>query len=195
MTDRRMAFVVTHPDVVINPTVAVPCWPLSARGCERMRAATKRAWTRRIASIFASTERKATDAALILAEARGIGFSTMPELGENDRSATGFLPRGEFEDMADRFFVSPDTAIRGWERAIDAQRRIVAAFDVVLKTAPAHGDVAMVTHGAVGTLLQCHLDGVAISRTFDQPPGNGGYYYAVDVESRLTVHGWTLIEA
>ena len=32
------------------------------------------------------------------------------DLGENDRSATGYLPRAEFEAMADAFFSRPDKA-------------------------------------------------------------------------------------
>jgi hypothetical protein len=44
---------------------------------------------------------------------------------ENDRSATGFLPPDEFETVANRLFAEPLVSIRGWERAIDAQLRIV----------------------------------------------------------------------
>ena len=54
--------------------------------------------------------------------------------GENDRSATGFLAPPDFEAAADRFFAEPETSFRGWERAIDAQARIVAAVDRTLET-------------------------------------------------------------
>ena len=56
-----------------------------------------------------------------------VHFITHPGIGENDRSATGFLPREEFWATADLFFAHPTESIRGWERAIDAQARIVAA--------------------------------------------------------------------
>ena len=190
----RTIWFVTHPDVLIDPAVAVPDWPLSARGVARMRAALGQPWTRALAAIWASTERKATDAAAILAEPRGGLFHTLASLGENDRAATGYLPRAEFEATADLFFAHPEASIRGWERAIDAQRRIVGAFDAVLAAAPAEGDTAIVAHGGVGALLMCALEGVPISRAHDQPLGNGGFLFAIDPHTRLLRHGWHPID-
>src|SRR5690349_3665645 len=92
---------VTHPAVVIDPAVPVTEWPLTQAGRDRVTAALALPWTKGLAAIWASTERKAIDAATILAEGTGIGFSTLRELGENDRSATGYLPREEFEATAD----------------------------------------------------------------------------------------------
>jgi len=193
--DRQTVFFITHPEVEINPAIPVPHWPLSPRGRARMQAALDRPWVRRIRAIHCSTERKAVDAATILANGLGLGFSTHAALGENDRSATGYLPREEFERTADAFFARPTESVRGWERAMDAQARIVAAVDTVLALAPASGDVAIVAHGGVGALLLCALDHLPISRTQDQPPGNGGYYFPFDLASRLTRHGWTAIDA
>lgn len=185
---------VTHPAVVIDPDVPVPEWPLSQAGRAHMRAALGRPWARGLAAIWSSTERKATDAAGILAEATELGFSTLAALGENDRSATGYLPRAEFEATADLFFAHPERSIRGWERAVDAQRRIVAAVDAVLAAAPA-GDVAIIAHGAVGALLMAALEGVPISRVHDQPAGSGGNLFAFDRARRLLRHGWQPIDA
>ena len=50
---------------------------------------------------------------------------------ENDRSATGFLEPSEFERVADEFFARPTVSIGGWERAIDAQKRIVGEVEAV----------------------------------------------------------------
>lgn len=188
-------FFITHPEVVIDPGVPVPHWPLSERGRARMRAALARPWVRRIRAIHCSTERKAIDAAAILADGVGVGFVTHAGLGENDRSATGYLPRAEFEALADAFFARPAESVRGWERAVDAQARIVRAVDTVLRAAPADGDLAIVSHGAVGALLLCALEGLAIDRGQDQPPGSGGYYYPFDFHTRLLRHGWTAIDA
>ena len=185
---------VTHPDVAIDPMVPVPDWPLSARGVARMRAALARPWTAALATIWSSTERKAIEAACILAERLGGSFHTMAALGENDRSATGYLPREEFEATADLFFAHPGQSIRGWERAVDAQARIAAAFDAVLAASPGPGDIAILAHGGVGALLMCALEGVPISRAHDQPPGAGGYLFAVDPRTRLLRHGWLPID-
>jgi hypothetical protein len=60
--------------------------------------------------------------------------SKVADLGENDRSATGFLPPEEFERVADEFFGSPEKSARGWERAGDAQVRIVRAVEGIAQT-------------------------------------------------------------
>jgi broad specificity phosphatase PhoE len=187
-------FFITHPDVEIDPAIPAPDWPLSAKGRARMQAAIARPWVRSIRAIHSSTERKAVDAATILADGLGLGFTTMAGLRENDRSATGYLPKPEFETLADAFFAHPERSVRGWERAIDAQRRIAVAVDAILASAPADGDIAIIAHGAVGALLLCALESLPISRTQDQPPGNGGFYFPIDTETRLVRHGWVAIE-
>jgi hypothetical protein len=71
------------------------------------------------------TERKARDAARLLADGLGLhGYSVVDGLGENDRSAAGYLAQQEFEAIVDAFFAQPQTSVRGWERAADAQTRI-----------------------------------------------------------------------
>ena len=187
-------YFITHPDVLIDPAVPVPDWPLSPRGIDRMRRALALSWIGTIRAIWCSTERKARDGADILAEYLGLPVTELTALGENDRSATGFLPRAEFEIVADQFFANPEQSIRGWERAIDAQRRIVAAVAHVCGASAAKGDIAIVSHGGVGTLLLCHLRGDAIGRAHDQPPNNGGNFFAFDAATRRLHHGWRAID-
>lgn len=183
------AYFVTHPDVLIDPAVPVPDWPLSPRGRERMARALDQPWVGGIGAVWCSTERKARDGASILAGHLGLPVAEWAALGENDRSATGYLPRAEFEAVADEFFAYPERSVRGWERAIDAQHRIVAAVDHVLAaSAGCGGDVAIVSHGGVGTLLLCHLLGGPIGREHDQPPNNGGNFFAFDAASRALLH-------
>jgi broad specificity phosphatase PhoE len=93
-------------------------------------------------------------------------------MGENDRSATGFLPPSEFEATADRFFAEPDWSVRGWETARAAQARIVAAVRTALLDIS--GDALFVEHGGVGTLLYCALRRVEIDRRYDQGPPISG---------------------
>ena len=56
-------FLITHPDVLIDPAVPVVEWPLSPRGRARMIAACEQSWSQTIAAIWSSTERKAIDGA------------------------------------------------------------------------------------------------------------------------------------
>mgnify|MGYP002345567593 FL=1 len=112
---------------------------------------------------------------------------------ENDRSATGFLDPRAFEAAADRFFAHPDQSFEGWERASDAQARIVAAVETVMDGHDPSLPIAFVGHGGVGTLLRCHLLGRPISRAFDQPAG-GGNLYAFTLADRRLACDWTAIE-
>jgi len=178
-------YFVTHPNVVVSREVAVPRWPLSDRGKTRMRAGLAQPWIRNVSAIYCSTEQKAIDGAEILAQHLGLGFSQIEALGENDRSATGFLPPDEFERVADQFFAKPHESVRGWERAVDAQARVVRAVEGIRD----EGTIAIVSHGAVGTLLYCHLAGKPIDRRWDQPPNGGGNYYSFTLSPRVA-HGW-----
>ena len=67
------------------------------------------------------------DGAAILAEALAPPWHIEEALGENDRSSTGYIAPPEFWQVVDAFFANPTQSIRGWERAIDAQTRIVNA--------------------------------------------------------------------
>ena len=115
----------THPQVVIDPGLDVRRWSLSAAGrarVDRLAAAGVLAGTRTIVS---SAETKARETAAPLAAALGLSVTVRENMHENDRSATGYLPAEAFERVADRFFADPDASVRGWETALEAQRRIV----------------------------------------------------------------------
>jgi broad specificity phosphatase PhoE len=186
-------YFITHPDVFISPTVPVPQWPLSPRGRMRMTAVLEQQWASGVRAIYCSTEQKAVDGAAIMSE----GPRSSAHGGSGTRRKRpvcyGLLPGPEFEAVADEFFRRPEESVRGWERAVDAQRRIVAATMVVLRSAPVDGDVAIVAHGGVGTLLLCHLSGLPISRDQDQPSTNGGNYFAFDRDTLRLIQGWRSI--
>jgi broad specificity phosphatase PhoE len=167
-----MFFFLSHPEVVIDPAVPVPDWGLSPTGRARILAA--RGWPAGVRRVVTSHERKARETADILAGALGLTPGVIPGLEEIDRSATGYLPMAEHDATADACFAAPDASARGWERAVDAQARIVAAL------APLIADgvpTLAVGHGGVGTLLWCALAGRPIARVHDQPAG--GCFYIV----------------
>src|SRR5690348_251212 len=138
-------FFITHPDVVIDPTIPITDWPLSERGQARMLALVARPWIRQVHHVFASSERKARDAAQMLTDGLGLDFyRVIVDFGENDRSATGFLPKEEFEATADAFFGHPQQSIWGWEPAAHAQARIVRAIEQIVLQVPEGEDIAVV---------------------------------------------------
>lgn len=182
----------THPEVEIDPAIPVGQWHLNARGRARAEAFAGAPHLAGTVAIYASREAKAIDTAAPIAATLSLTPILRADMGENDRTATGFLPGPEFETTADAFFANPDTAIRGWETARAAQARIVAAAEAALAEAP-DGDVLLIGHGAVGTLLYCHLAGLAISRAHDQPKG-GGNVFAFERISRNILHPWLPME-
>ncbi|WP_417523646.1 histidine phosphatase family protein [Marinovum sp.] len=179
--------VVTHPEVTVDPAVPVPEWGLSDLGRARAQRFALSGEMEAVTRLCASTETKARETAEFLAEPRALPLSFDARLGENDRSATGFLPPEVFEAAADAFFATPAESHRGWETALAAQARIVQA---VRELTAVHdgGDLAIVTHGAVGTLLYCHLMGLPIDRRYDQP--SQGHHWRADLATLRPRHGW-----
>lgn len=186
---------ITHPQVKIDPDVPVPKWGLSDIGSARARKAAESDWVRRLRRIVSSDETKAIETAEILAAAAGIDVEVIHGMHENDRSATGFLPPPKFEEAADWFFAHPEESFKGWERAIDAQSRIVSAIDRILSAHDLNAPIAFVGHGGVGTLLKCHLGSKPISRTRDQTGGGGGNLYAFSLADRRLSCEWTPVES
>lgn len=180
----------THPDVDIDPDVAVSEWSLSEQGRSRAVAMLFQPWIGSITRVVSSDERKALDAATLLADHLHVDVEVRPGTGEIDRSSTGFVPHERHEALADAFFARPTASAAGWETADAAQRRIVAATaDLLVDDG---SDVAVVGHGGVGTLLWCHLTGHSIDRRHDQP--HQGHHWAYDLAEARMAHEWRPID-
>lgn len=186
----------THPQVTVDADVPVPQWTLNNVGRARVEAALGARWMRPIKRIISSGERKAIDTAGIIGADLDLTHEILPGFHENDRSATGFLPPNEFEGAATEFFRHPERSVKGWERAFDAQARIVRA----VKTALKHDDrpTLFVGHGGVGTLLKCNLTDDAISRDHDQchlpaDPAGGNLLFFEGADWAYQA-GWTALE-
>lgn len=192
------ALYVTHPQVVQDPAVPVPRWGLSAEGHARAERFSVHPLVRGLTRIFSSAETKAMDLAGHLAASSGAPVDSRENFGENDRSSTGFVPRDRFEQLADAFFAHPGASVDGWETARDAQRRVVAAFEAALAECGTDRPIGFAGHGAVGTLLKCHLGGRRISRDEDQrrigDPG-GGNVFVVRLADRALLTDWIPMEA
>lgn len=191
------ALYVTHPQVRMDANVPVPLWGLSDIGRSRAEAFAASGVVPNGAMIFSSRERKALELAELLAEVAGSLVLSDHLMGENDRSATGFLPPELFEATADRFFAEPGRSIDGWERAVDAQVRIVATVTTALASVPPGTPAIFCGHGAVGTLLKCHVAGRAIDRAEDQGRTGGtggGNCFTFDLTARQLLCEWTRME-
>ena len=116
-------FYISHPEVVIDPEVPVPDWGLSPLGRVRMARFAQGPELKNVTSIWSSAERKAVDGALILGAALSLNPQAHEDLGENDRSSTGYVAPPRFWDLVEAFFASPDESMEGWETARAAQAR------------------------------------------------------------------------
>ena len=120
----------THPEGIIDPEKPVPEWSLSTLGRARAETFARAEVLLKTALIVSSPERKAIETAEIIGVYLGLGFEIRPNMHENDRSATDYLPQTEFAAVADEFFAEPHASVRGWVRAIDGaiQYAIGSAF-------------------------------------------------------------------
>lgn len=180
----------THPEVVIDPAVPVPRWPLSEKGRRRMGLFLDEVRGRNITAVWSSDEQKALDGGEIAAARLGVPHRIDADLAENDRSSTGYIAPPEFWEVVAQFFGQPDVSIRGWATARDEQARIVHAVTRLAAEDETEGDILVVSHGGVGQLLSAHLQGVEIGQE-DKPahPG-GGCWLELDRASLQITSGW-----
>jgi len=184
-------YYVSHPEVAVDAEVPVPEWGLSDVGRSRALSMLQQPWLGEVSSIGSSPETKALETARILGDHLGIEVDELPDSREIDRSSTGFVSHDRHEELADRLFSEPAVSADGWERAIDAQQRIIGVFAPFLEVgSPTR---VVVGHGGVGTLLLCHLLGIDIDRLHDQP--GQGHYWAFDCETSQILHRWRPIDA
>jgi len=191
------ALYLTHPQVQMDPLIPVPLWSLSEEGRQRVADFIARRTIPAGAFVFSSRETKAMQMADMFAEVTGTPALSDHLMGENDRSATGFLPPPLFEETADAFFADPRTSVDGWERAIDAQSRIVETIDLAIQSVPTDAPIIFCGHGAVGTLLKCHLGNRPIARTEDQSrigAQGGGNGFVFDTKTRALLTDWMPME-
>ena len=184
---------ISHPQVEMDPNIPVPQWSLSARGRERTKGFAEAVLVKGLKRIVSSDETKALETAAILGEMLGIAPEVAEGMGEIDRSVPGYVPPDRFEELANLCFAKPTESAEGWERAVDAQARIVKALDRVLAEHDPNVPVAFVGHGGVGTLLKSHLAHRPISRAGDQPLG-GGNAYMIRLTDRLLLGDWMPFE-
>ena len=180
---------ISHPEVNIDPERPITRWHLTDSGIHQIRNFSESPVVSQVTSVWSSGETKSIEAAGILAAVRSLSVIVDKGLGENDRTSTGYLPREEFEETADAFFADPSEGPRGWESAQTAQLRMIQTLSQILERVKTiAGDVAIVGHGATGTLLYCQLARLPISRDHDQP--GPGHFWVFDFLEGRMLHGW-----
>lgn len=141
-------YLVRHAEVEQNGDDAT-LWPLSERGEEQVRKLAAQPFWDEVKTIISSNERKAVATVSPIAAERSIPLFMHDGLRELRRTAVHV---DDYEARVLEVFQKPALSVEGWERAADAQARILSTLDELLlkfDSAP----FAVVSHGMVMALL------------------------------------------
>lgn len=190
----KTVYVITHPEVVIDPNVPVPHWPLSEKGKGRMRGLLHAPWIKNVTAVYSSDEQKSIDGAMMIAHSSGVKVAKVSTLGEVDRSSTGYLPQEKHDLNARLLFDQPHESVEGWETAIEAQYRMVTTIYRILEFDKTPGPIVIMTHGAVASFLMSHLKRKRIS--LEDAPGmaGGGGIFSFDATTHNLLSDWQNID-
>lgn len=180
-------FLITHPEVNIQPHEKIDEWTLSDIGIARAQSLSRELFLKKIDSIYTSTEPKAKTVAEMVTRELAMPLVEKECLVEIDRSSTGYLPFDEFMDTVRQFFSEPSKSVRGWETADDATHRIVACLDAIVENNTGE-QIALIGHGALFTLLQCHIKG--IGPTIDMDQEELGSIAEIDWGKKEVISNW-----
>lgn len=183
----KKLFLITHPDVIIDPNQAIDEWVISEKGIDRAKALMTEMFWKDISVIYTSTEPKAKTVAEMAAQKFNIPIFEKENLVEIDRSSTGFMPYDEFMNTVVDFFKKPDESCRGWETARAAMKRVSSCVEDIMKKP--HGEnIVLVGHGAAFALLLSYVKSVEPS--FDLCQDGVGFISEVDWEKREIISMW-----
>lgn len=180
-------FLITHPDVVIDPKQAIDEWILSEKGIDRAKALMSEPFWKDISAIYSSTEPKARAVAEMAAHKFYIPIFERECLVEIDRSSTGFMPFDEFMTVVNDFFKNPDKSCKGWETARAAMKRVSECTEQIMKKHTGE-NIALVGHGAAFALLLSYIKGV--EPTFDLCQDGVGFVSELDWGKREIISVW-----
>ncbi len=183
----------THPEVVVDPNTPVPDWHLSDTGIKRAQEMLKQDWVSGIQKVFSSREQKAVDLGNVVSAHLDIPLETLQDLGEIDRSSTGYVGGQEFWNIVDEFFTTPNESARGWEKAIDVQNRTVNVVKKIIKDNP-NKNIFIASHGGTGVLLNWYIKGVGIPKSGYELGRGGGYYFIFDPNKWKMIQDWRPID-
>ena len=148
-------YFITHPSVLIDKNIPIDQWQLSEKGIEETKRLLKLDFWKSIDAIYSSPEKKAAQVAELAASKYGLVPKTETCLSEIDRKSTGFMEYDIYMETVAEFYKKPSIEVNGWESAKKATERIVDCITRIMDSNTK--DVAIIGHGATGTLLACYL--------------------------------------
>jgi broad specificity phosphatase PhoE len=180
-------FLITHPDVVIDPKQKIDEWVISEKGIKRAKDLMDNPLWGEVAVIYSSTEQKAKTIAEMAKHKFSLPLFEKEGLVEIDRSSTGFMPFDEFMDTVKEFFKKPDQSCKGWETANAAMSRVSLCIESIMKKHSGE-NVVLIGHGAAFALLLSDIKG--IKPTFDLCQDGVGFVSEIDWDKREIISMW-----
>ena len=183
-------YFLTHPEVNIDPNISILDWDLLDIGKSKVEQFCQNDFLKEIDFIYSSQEIKARSTAQIIGNKLNLPVKYLSNLGEIDRSSTGYLEPEKFKTTVKQFFNKSHQSILGWEKAINAQARVVKAIKQIIQLHPDQ-NMLISSHGGVGTLLKCFIKKVPISRNEDQK--SLGNYFMFETKLWRLISDWERI--
>jgi len=153
MSTHRNLILVRHSAPEIVEAIPPREWQLSEDGRLRCEALVDEIEPYRPSLIATSTEFKARETAVLVADVLGVPILEVQGLHEHERADASFKPRKEdFRREVEAFFSHRERVAFGAETAIKAYARAARAIDGLLDKV-ADGNVVAVSHGRVIALF------------------------------------------
>jgi broad specificity phosphatase PhoE len=153
-------YLVRHPETRVDLSIPSSEWLLSQEGMSQAQRLARKSFWREVAMIYSSGEPKASTTAAVVAAHTGLPWQTRSCLGELARH--GYQPPdiAAYRSAVARMFSNPEQSIRGWERRVDAEERIVTCVQGLV-TENLGSTIAVISHGIILTILVAHLTGLS----------------------------------
>ena len=143
---------IKHSLPEINPSIPAHLWQLSFEGHLRCKPLAEKLAAYAPDIITTSTEIKAIQTALRVAENLDLPYEIVDNLHEHDRRNMAFESQDKFEARVADFFARPGELVFGLETADAAYQRFAQAVEGVIHQ-HVDSNVAIVAHGTVITLF------------------------------------------
>ncbi len=182
---------ITHPAVEIDPQIPINQWHISQDGQKQIENLLKYPFWEDVDAIYSSQEGKALRTAQQIAAHFADLKSPIPsgvyELHEIDRSSTGVLSKEVYDKAIEQFYREPDKSYKGWETADAAKERITKVVTQIM-AGNVGKTIAIVGHGATGTLLACQIK--KIDPSFAEDPRTNGCIMVYDWDKKTILSPW-----
>ena len=181
-------YFITHPEIIPDPSLPLSLWDYSDSGAERWEKILKKLWIKNIEKIYSSPQQRARKAAQQMADELHYELHVRDDLdavgGSNPEKLS---PEARAAGMQ-LFYKFPQQNMNGWEKATDAQKRIIHAIEEILKESPGLEHVAVVCHEDLGNLLICDFKQIPIQKLYYLEIG-ARFFYEEGI-----CKGWEMLE-